>query len=163
MTALPGCNAIQSLLGVNRGALMPIGDDRVAMNQPAPLFYVEAPSTASANVAFTLTPWVLLAPGTSGSLPKFGLLSAQVDPVNHTITVSGKSTRFDLKPGATPPARVSPATAATQSITATASAGTYEIRIPADSFVSEIPPLLDWNGNPMEHPQPMATRSITIE
>ena len=163
MMALSGCNALMSLLGAPRGTPTPVGEERLAVQQPAPLFYVDAPGTARANEPFTLTPWAVLEPGTSGTHPKLGMLSAHVDPVTHTITVSGTSTRFDLKPGYQPPTRVPPSIVATQSLTATASAGTYEIRIQADSVVARIPPLTDWNGNPVDAPQPMSTRSITIE
>lgn len=133
----------------------------IAVQTPAPMFAIDAPATASAGTPFNLVPWVILSAGSWNLIPDAiatSSFTAMVDDASKTITVTGLIDRVDINPAAACPApelALRPK-AATLSLQATASAGTYLIVIPPSEFSNQVP----FGGT---YPSPSATRSILVE
>lgn len=134
-----------------------------AVERNAPMFFLDMPSTASANATFSITTWVLLKPGTAGLLPKLRSFQAVSDTASKTVKVIGSITAFDLKPGRTASGLAKPM-AATESVKVSVPAGTYEVQIPTEYYTTEHPELYNSDGSPMgPYPQPVSTKSIIVQ
>lgn len=140
----------------------------ITVQQAAPMFSVDAPATASAHATFSLTPWIYLSAGSWGSgdtlIPES--FRATVDSAAKTITVTGSIKRINVHPGSqcpVPAIAIIPS-AATLSVEASASAGTYTIILPAESFTTDVPPKVGRPDEPERtYPTPAATRSLILQ
>lgn len=144
------------------------GDDcYLTVEQPAPMFYVEAPQTASAGATISLTPWVTLEAPVARSdelLPE--TFEAHVDHAARTVTLRGSIRRYQANPegNCAYPAIYMVPKAATHSLAIALPAGTYTVAIASDSFSATQPPAQPHPGEPAtQYPGPQATRSLIVE
>ncbi len=140
----------------------------IEQDQAARLFAIDAPETAQAGETFSIVVWTSL----GGDLKDFvtplpGTYRADVDAAARTITLSGK-VRADvgnpeadcmLTMGMPAPK------GATMSIDVSAPAGIYTLTIPEAVFERQKPISSPYFGAPMpfDYPEPVATRSMTIQ
>jgi hypothetical protein len=143
------------------------GDENctIALERPAPMFYVSAPATTSAGVTVTLEPWVLLsAPVLKIDEIRPQTFVAEVDHPTKRVTIRGSITRHEANPEADCafPAMYMMPKAATLSVPLSLPAGTWEVAIATDSFTTEKPPYHPAEPN-ATYPGPQATRSLVVE
>jgi hypothetical protein len=163
--ALTGLTACAQVAGIF-GKLQPpctIEEDR-----PARLFAIDAPETAKAGETFSVVVWTSL----EGDLKDFvtplpGTYQADVDAAAKTLTLSGKVRADVPNPEADCLfAMGMPAPkGSTMSIEVSAPAGNYTLTIPEAVFERQKPMSSPYVGAPMpfDYPEPVATRSITIQ
>ena len=163
---LAGCSAeLMSFLRPDTPKKYTDPECTIVVTQPAPMFYLGAPATASVGATVSLEPWVLLsAPVLIIDAVKPETFEAVVDHAAKRVTVKGAITRHEANPGANCgfPAMYMMPKAATLSVPVTLSAGTWELAIATDSFTTEKPQFHPNDPNP-NAPGPLATRSIVIE
>lgn len=144
------------------------GDDcTLTVEQPAPMFYVEAPQTASAGATISVTPWVRLeAPVARSDELLSDSFEASVDHAAKTVTLRGSIRRYQANPKgdcAFPAIYMFP-TAATYSLEIALPAGSYTVAIASDSYTATHPPAQPHPGLPAtQYPGPQATRSLIVE
>ncbi len=164
---MAGCSAeLLSFLDPPSSPKPKTGDDcYVAVVRPAPMFYLDAPHVAAAGATISLEPWVLrsapIAKIDEILLPTF---EAKVDLVNQRVTLVGSIERYEANPEADCafPAIYMVPQAATLSVPVVLPAGTYEVAIASDSFITEQPPAIPYEPNRV-YPGPQATRSLRVE
>lgn len=164
---LAGCSdELLSILRPEGPKKPPSNDDcYVSTVRPAPMFYLDAPATASADATISIEPWVLLsAPVVKIDEIQPKSFEAEVDHDAKRVTLRGSITRYEANPKADCafPAIYMIPTVATLSVPVVLPAGTYELAIAADSFIDQHPPVTPIEPDRI-YPGPLATRSIVIE
>ncbi len=162
LLALTACTQLSTFLGKFQPPCT------VEESMPARMFAFEAPETAVAQAPFTVVAWVSL----SGDYHDYQVpipqsFGADVDPAAKTITLSGQVRADVANPEAdcVLPMGMPAPKGATMSIRVSAPAGTYTLRIAEQAFtpVKPINPPSLGGALPNGYPEPLATRSITIE
>ncbi len=162
---LAGCSA--ELLSFLRpdGGMKPRDENcTIALERPAPMFYLSAPATASAAATISIEPWVLLsAPVLKIDELRPQTFAADVDHQARRVTIRGSITRHEANPEADCafPAMYMMPKAATLSVPLSLPAGTWELAISTASFTTEKPPYHPAEPN-AAYPGPQATRSLVI-
>lgn len=162
---LAGCSAeFMSLLRPSPSKSYRDPDCTIAVTQPAEMFYLEAPATASVGATISIEPWVLLsAPALIPDALLPDTFALDVDPVAMRVTVTGSVSRREANPETNCqfPALYMFATPATLSLPVALPAGTWELAIASESVTTRLPDVRP--DEPKTFPGPLATRSIVVE